>query len=79
MLIACSETNEVYTYYKKCQRHVCKYDFTQETTEDISGLQVPKMSESPTDFVSALCWKKESNIVMAANSQGKAQILQLSP
>uniref|UniRef100_A0AC34FQU2 Uncharacterized protein n=1 Tax=Panagrolaimus sp. ES5 TaxID=591445 RepID=A0AC34FQU2_9BILA len=80
-IVCGSESNEVYTYYKKCQRNVCKYDFAQDITDDWSGIQVPRMctTDSSSDFVSALCWKKESNIVMAANSQGKAQILQLSP
>lgn len=34
-------------------------------------------SNGTNDFVSAVCWKKNSNVILAANSQGQTFILQL--
>lgn len=78
-----SETNEVYTYYKKCRQPICSYDFSTDSLEEMSQGVLSYTRAIPefphAEFVSALCWKKESNIVMAANSLGKAHILQLFP
>uniref|UniRef100_A0A1I8BAT2 WD_REPEATS_REGION domain-containing protein n=1 Tax=Meloidogyne hapla TaxID=6305 RepID=A0A1I8BAT2_MELHA len=37
----------------------------------------PTQAHSTNDFVSAVCWKRNTNIVLAANSQGQTFILQL--
>ena len=83
MLISGSETNEVYTYYKKCKQPICHYDFSTDSLNEmrtrVLGYAKVPAEQNQSEFVSALCWKKESNIVMAANSSGKAHILQLYP
>ena len=67
--IACgSENNAVYTqpdtYYKSLPRPVVEHKFSESKK---GGRQ---SDESSTDFVSSVCWKKNSNILLAANSQG---------
>jgi len=82
-IVCGSETNEVYTYYKKCKQPICNYDFSIDSLNEmrsrVLGLSKVPAEQNQSEFVSALCWKKESNIVMAANSSGKAHILQLYP
>uniref|UniRef100_A0A915EII1 Uncharacterized protein n=1 Tax=Ditylenchus dipsaci TaxID=166011 RepID=A0A915EII1_9BILA len=41
------------------------------------ALQIPISVANSTDFVSAVCWKKNTNVIVAANSQGTTHILQL--
>ncbi|KAE9550432.1 hypothetical protein FO519_006347 [Halicephalobus sp. NKZ332] len=82
-IVCGSETNEVYTYYKKCRQPICNYDFSIDSLNEMKtrvlGFSKVPAEQNQSEFVSALCWKKESNIVMAANSSGKAHILQLYP
>ncbi|KAN0021792.1 hypothetical protein ACTFIU_003937 [Dictyostelium citrinum] len=66
-----SENNGVYTYYKTLSKPIVTHRFgansgTGEETDD-DGSQ----------FVSSVCWKKDSNILLAANSQGNIKILSL--
>uniref|UniRef100_A0A7E4W3J2 RING-type domain-containing protein n=1 Tax=Panagrellus redivivus TaxID=6233 RepID=A0A7E4W3J2_PANRE len=78
-IVCGSETNEVYAYYRHMSKPICKYDFSPEPYEDFTGLTIPRpQTDGQSDFVSALCWKRDSNIVIAANSQGRAYVLQLN-
>ncbi|KAF2071898.1 hypothetical protein CYY_006777 [Polysphondylium violaceum] len=66
-----SENNGVYTYYKTLSKPIVTHKFgtnsgTGEETDD-DGSQ----------FVSSVCWKKDSNILLAANSQGNIKVLEL--
>ncbi|CAA0838211.1 Protein SPA1-RELATED 2 [Striga hermonthica] len=72
--IACgSETNEVvYAYHRSLPMPITSHKFgsfdpiTGKETENDNGL-----------FVSSVCWRKKSNMVVAANSSGSIKLLQL--
>ncbi|XP_050377954.1 protein SPA1-RELATED 2 isoform X2 [Argentina anserina] len=71
--IACgSETNEVYAYYRSLPMPITSHKFgsidpvTGKETDDISG-----------PFVSSVCWRQKSKMVVAANSSGCIKVLQI--
>ncbi|KAM5572240.1 protein SPA1-RELATED 2-like [Rosa sericea] len=71
--IACgSETNEVCAYYRSLPMPITSYKFgsidpiTGKETDDING-----------SFVSSVCWRQKSNMVVAANSSGCIKVLQI--
>ncbi|KAK3847422.1 MAG: WD40-repeat-containing domain protein [Linnemannia gamsii] len=74
--ISCgSENNAVYTYYKELRDPVITVKFGNSnpvTGEDTAD-------EDPTQFVSSVCWKKNTsnNILLAANSTGVIKVLEL--
>eukprot|EP01096_Ripella_sp_DP13-Kostka_P015493 TRINITY_DN728_c0_g1_i3.p1 TRINITY_DN728_c0_g1~~TRINITY_DN728_c0_g1_i3.p1 ORF type:complete len:850 (-),score=287.33 TRINITY_DN728_c0_g1_i3:22-2304(-) len=70
--IACgSESNTVYTYFRDLSRPIIQHRFGPNLTEGRNGSECPQ-------FVSSVCWKPQSNILLAANSQGSIKILQLA-
>ncbi|GER30281.1 SPA1-related 2 [Striga asiatica] len=71
--IACgSETNEVYTYHKSLPMPITAHKFG--SIDPITG----KESEDGNgQFVSSVCWRHKSNMVVAANSSGSIKLLQL--
>ncbi|GFP82540.1 protein spa1-related 2 [Phtheirospermum japonicum] len=71
--IACgSETNEVYAYHRSLPMPITAHKFgsidqiTGKETEDDNG-----------QFVSSVCWRRKSNMVVAANSTGCIKLLQM--
>ncbi|ORZ24842.1 WD40-repeat-containing domain protein [Lobosporangium transversale] len=74
--ISCgSENNAVYTYYKELRDPVVTVKFGNSnpvTGEDTAD-------EDPGQFVSSVCWKKNTsnNILLAANSSGVIKVLEL--
>lgn len=72
--VACgSENNALYIYYKGLTKKLFSYKF-----EAIRGvLEQERREDEPNEFVSAVCWKQHSNVVVAANSQGTINILEL--
>ncbi|KAF9116690.1 coatomer subunit alpha [Mortierella sp. AM989] len=74
--ISCgSENNAVYTYYKELRDPVVTVKFGNSnpvTGEDTTD-------EDPSQFVSSVCWKKNTsnNILLAANSSGVIKVLEL--
>lgn len=72
--IACgSENNALFIYYKGVTKKIFSYKF-----EPLRGvLEQERRDEDPNEFVSAVCWKQNSNVVVAANSQGTINILEL--
>ncbi|KAI8595890.1 ring finger and WD repeat domain 2 [Dissophora ornata] len=74
--ISCgSENNAVYTYYKELRDPVVTVKFGNSnpvTGEDTAD-------EDPSQFVSSVCWKKNTsnNILLAANSSGVIKVLEL--
>ncbi|CAN8246510.1 unnamed protein product [Cochlearia groenlandica] len=71
--IACgSETNEVYAYHRSLPMPVTSYKFG--SVDPISGKEI---EESNNLFVSSVCWRKRSNMVVAASSNGSIKVLQL--
>ncbi|KAL7111788.1 hypothetical protein ACP275_05G111900 [Erythranthe tilingii] len=67
-----SETNEVYAYHKSLPMPITAHKFgsidpvTGKDTEDDNG-----------QFVSSVCFRRKSNMVVAANSSGCIKLLQL--
>jgi len=73
--IACgSENNSLYVYYKYLSEPLFKYTFDNHR----NILDRPRVDpESNNEFVSAVAWKKGSDVIVAANSQGSIKVLQL--
>nr|VDC90554.1 unnamed protein product [Brassica oleracea] len=71
--IACgSETNEVYSYYKSLPMPMTSYKFG--SVDPISGNEC---FDDNGQFVSSVCWRKKSNMLVAANSTGNMTLLKL--
>jgi len=72
--IACgSENNSLYCYYKGVSKQLLTFKF-----DTIRGvMDRDKRDEESNEFVSAVCWKPNSNVVVAANSQGQIKVLEL--
>lgn len=73
--VACgSENNALYVYYKGMSKQLFSYKF--EAVRSILESQ-ERREEDLNEFVSAVCWRQMSNVVVAANSQGIIKILEL--
>ncbi|TKY60701.1 SPA1-related 2 protein [Spatholobus suberectus] len=71
--IACgSETNEVYAYYKSLPMPVTSHKFG--SIDPISGKET---DDENGQFVSSVCWRGKSDMVIAANSSGGIKVLQM--
>ncbi|RHZ59314.1 hypothetical protein Glove_364g54 [Diversispora epigaea] len=72
--IACgSEDNSVFAYYKALSKPVAKFRFGN--INPVTGEEI--MDADPSLFVSSVCWKNDSNTLLAANSQGTIKVLEL--
>ncbi|XP_015364513.1 PREDICTED: E3 ubiquitin-protein ligase RFWD2-like isoform X1 [Diuraphis noxia] len=78
--IACgSENNSLYIYYKGLQRKLFTFKF-EANNAILSTSEEDKerrRDDDVNEFVSAVCWRQTSNILMAANSQGIIKVLEL--
>lgn len=73
--VACgSENNALYVYYKGLTKQLFSYKF--DAVRSILEAQ-ERREEDLNEFVSAVCWRQMSNVVVAANSQGIIKILEL--
>lgn len=71
--IACgSETNEVFTYYRSLPMPITSHKFG--SIDPISGKETENESNQ---FVSSVCWRQKSEMVVAANSSGCLKLLQM--
>lgn len=71
--IACgSETNEVFTYYKSLPMPIASHKFG--SIDPISGQEI---GDDNGQFVSSVCWRGKSGMVVAANSAGGIKLLQM--
>lgn len=71
--IACgSETNEVFAYYRSLPMPITIHKFG--SIDPISGKETENESNQ---FVSSVCWRQKSNMVVAANSSGCLKLLQM--
>ncbi|KAF5196066.1 Spa1-related 2-like isoform x1 [Thalictrum thalictroides] len=71
--IACgSESNEVYAYYRSLPMPITAHKFG--SMDPISGQE---NGDDSKDFVSSVCWKGKSDMVIAANSRGSIKLLQM--
>ncbi|XP_044739270.1 E3 ubiquitin-protein ligase COP1-like [Chrysoperla carnea] len=72
--VACgSENNSLYVYYKGLTKQLFSFKF--DTVRSV--LEQDKKDDEPNEFVSAVCWRQHSNILVAANSQGIIKLLEL--
>ncbi|XP_041988948.1 E3 ubiquitin-protein ligase COP1-like [Aricia agestis] len=74
--VACgSENNALYVYYAGLSRPLLSYRF-----EAVRGfLERAGRDEEPSEFVSAVCWRRAADrpVLLAANSQGTIKVLEL--
>ncbi|KAK9053017.1 hypothetical protein SSX86_029647 [Deinandra increscens subsp. villosa] len=71
--IACgSETNEVFTYHRSLPMPITSHKFG--SIDPISGKETENESNH---FVSSVCWRQKSDMVLAANSTGCLKVLQM--
>lgn len=72
--IACgSESNEVYAYHRSLPMPITSHKFG--SANRTSGLE---NGEESGQFVSSVCWKGKSDMVIAANSTGSIKLLQMT-
>nr|NP_001071934.1 zinc finger protein [Ciona intestinalis]BAE93340.1 zinc finger protein [Ciona intestinalis] len=72
--IACgSENNSLYIYYKGLSKSLLTYKFNVVK----SVLDREQTDDDSNEFVSAVAWRANSDIIAAANSQGTIKILEL--
>nr|CAD7198084.1 unnamed protein product [Timema douglasi]CAD7264708.1 unnamed protein product [Timema shepardi]CAD7400306.1 unnamed protein product [Timema poppensis]CAD7576796.1 unnamed protein product [Timema californicum] len=72
--VACgSENNALYVYYKGLTKQLFSFKFDAVR----SVLEKDRKEDEVNEFVSAVCWRQHSNVVVAANSQGIIKILEL--
>lgn len=71
--IACgSETNEVYAYHRSQAMPITSHKFG--SIDPISGKET---DENNGQFISSVCWRGKSDMVVAASSSGCIKVLQL--
>lgn len=71
--IACgSEDNSLYVYYKGLSKQLFSYKI--DVGQRVSDLE---RSNDLNEFVSAVCWRKQCNVILAANSRGLIKVLEL--
>ncbi|PKU62258.1 protein SUPPRESSOR OF PHYA-105 1 [Dendrobium catenatum] len=71
--IACgSETNEVYAYHKALPMPITSHKFG--SIDPITGQET---GDDNGQFVSSVCWRTKSNMIVVANSSGSLKLLQL--
>ncbi|XP_065858595.1 protein SPA1-RELATED 2 [Euphorbia lathyris] len=71
--ISCgSETNEVYAYHRSLPMPITSHKFG--SIDPISGKQT---DDDGGQFVSSVCWRGNSDMVLAANSTGCIKVLQM--
>ena len=75
--VACgSENNSLYFYFKKMKKPIFAYEFETGQSNHPDKLKVDQDNDL-SGFVSAVCWRPNSNVWIAANSQSKMKVLEL--
>ncbi|KAG2410849.1 Protein SPA1-RELATED 2 [Vigna angularis] len=67
-----SETNEVYAYYKSFPMPVISHKFG--SIDPVSGKET---DDDYSQFVSSVCWRGKSDMLIAANTSGCIKVLQM--
>ncbi|KAF0927032.1 hypothetical protein E2562_029255 [Oryza meyeriana var. granulata] len=67
-----SENNEVFSYYKTFPMPITSHKFG--SIDPITGQET---NDDNQQFVSSVCWRGRSNMVVAANSTGSIKVLEL--
>lgn len=63
---------QVYSYYRSLPMPITSHKF--KTIDPVSGDEV---SDDGGQFVSSVCWRRKSKMVVAANSSGVLKLLQM--
>ena len=73
-----SENNSLYVYYKGLSRPLFSYKFepARSLMEARSSFAFDSGADS-NEFVSAVCWRPNTNVLVGANSQGCIKLLEL--
>lgn len=72
-LLACgSENNSVFVYHRDLSKPLASFRFASSCPLTDSSLE-----SDVQQFVSSLCWKPKTNMLVAANSQGNIRILEI--
>lgn len=72
-LLACgSENNSVYLYHRDLSKPLATFRFTLNCPITDSS-----MENEAQQFVSSVCWKTDSNMLVAANSLGNIRVLEI--
>ncbi|KAK9823349.1 hypothetical protein WJX72_002097 [[Myrmecia] bisecta] len=75
--VACgSESNEVFVYYKAMSKPIARRLFSSPATPPAGA--APPVNQDTSQFISAVCWKPYSQVLLAANSQGTIKVMQLT-
>jgi len=70
--MACgSETNSVHAFLRLLSTPVVSHDFSPPQPQREAG------DEGGSHFVSSLCWRQKSNVLVVGNSQGMISVLEL--
>ena len=72
-----SENNGLYVYYRGLSRPLFHFKFDPARTLLDRDPPARKEDDNMSDFVSAVCWRQGSPVVVAANSQGTIKVLEL--
>lgn len=67
-----SENSEVYAYFRSLPMPIASDKFG--SVDPGTGREI---SDENGQFVSSVCWREKSNMVVAANSTGSIKLLQL--
>jgi len=71
-----SENNGLYVYYKGLSKPLFNYKF--EPMRSLLDRGDRRDNEDSNEFVSAVCWRQQCPVIVAANSQGTIKILELN-
>lgn len=72
-VFACgSENNSVYAYHRDLSKPMCSFKFPS-----VCPLTDSSIENETQQFVSSVCWRRDSNQLLVANSQGYIRILSL--
>lgn len=71
--IACgSENNAVYAYHKSLPMPMASHAF--RGADPVTGQEI---EDDAGQFVSSVCWRDKSNMLVAANSMGNIKLLEM--
>lgn len=70
--VPCFFVAKVYAYHRSLPMPITAYKFG--SIDPISGKEI---EEDNNLFVSSVCWRKRSNMVVSASSNGSIKVLQL--
>lgn len=73
-----SENNSLYVYYKGLSKPIFSFKFDLVRTLFERDRRNSDLGQDEShEFVSAVCWRQGTNIIVGANSQGTIKLLEL--